>query len=419
MTPSESSTERALVDHRDVAKRLSITARKLRLATSSRSALFKAVGLRTRMIDRFFIAAFVLLTVLILAAPNLFAIAYYGYLASDQYESETRLTVRSSSPALGKDQLAKVTGLPAAKIVQDTLIVTDYIKSREMVSILMEENLLQNIYGRDTIDFLARLRSDETAEGLHEYWSKMVSTSVSPKSGIVVITVKAFSAADSQLILQKVVEASEQVVNDLNDRIWKDVIATAQNNLEHAASRLQTTREKLQLARNKAGVLDVEGSSKMITQLLSSSQKELLDLQQRYASHSATVSASAPQMRVLDREITIRQQQVENLKAELAGTTPNVGATANLANIAVDMSQLELEQDLAEKQFSASVKSLEQVQFVSKQQLIYLDTFLKPTLSDSAEYPKRLFWIGGIFVVTLILWGSAVGLLSVGRSRLH
>lgn len=371
------------------------------------------------MIDRFFIAAFVLLTVLILAAPNLFGIAYYGYLASDQYESETRLTVRSSSPALGKDQLAKVTGLPAAKIVQDTLIVTDYIKSREMVSILMKGNLLLNIYGRDTIDFLARLRSDETAEGLHEYWSKMVTISVSPKSGIVVIKVRAFSATDSQMILQKVVEASEQVVNDLNNRIWNDVIATAQSNLEHAASRLQNTREKLQLARNKAGVLDVEGSSKVITQLLSSSQKELLDLQQRYASNSATISASAPQMRVLDREITIRQQQVENLKAELAGVTPNVGATPNLANIAVDMSQLELEQDLAEKQFSASVKSLEQVQFVSKQQLIYLDTFLKPTLSDAAEYPKRFFWIGCIFVVTLILWGSAVGLLSVGRSRLH
>ncbi|WJH39066.1 capsule biosynthesis protein [Aliirhizobium terrae] len=416
---SHSSSGRALDYNRDVAKKLSVTARKLRLATSNRSALFKSVGLRPRMIDRLFSAAFVLLTVLLLIAPNLIAIAYYGYFASDQYESETRLTVRSSTPAIGKDQLAKVTGLPTAKIVQDTLIVTNFIHSGEMVSALMENDILRRTYGRKTVDIWARLHTDAKAEELLKYWSHMVTTAVSAKSGIVTVTVKAFSAQEAQSILMKVVKASEQVVNNVNDRIWKDVIVTAQNNLEHAAARLTAAREQLQAARNKAGILDVGGSSSMVTGLLGVVQKDLLSLQQRYASQSVTVSTNAPQMRVLDREIKAKEQQVEQLKAELAGATENMDASPNLANIALGMSQLELEQSLAEKQFASSVKSLEQVQFISKQQLIYLDTFLKPTLADAAEYPRRIFWIACTFVASLIIWGFAVGLLSVGRSRIH
>jgi len=369
------------------------------------------------MIDRLFSAAFVLLTLLIVVIPNVGAIVYYGYLASDQYESETRLTVRSSTAALGKDQLAKVTGLPAAKIVQDTLIVTNFIDSGEMVATLSQDDVLRKVYGRESIDFWARLPADAKAEELLDYWSGMVSTAVSPKSGIVTVTVKAFSADEAQSVLRKVLEASENVVNNVNDRIWKDVIVTAQDNLKHAASQLQASRERLQTARNRAGILNVGGASKMITELLGSLQKDLLDLQQKYVSQSGIVSANAPQMRVLDREIKSKQQQVEELKAELAGTAPS--ATQNLADVAFDMSQLELEQNLAERQFAASVKSLEQVQFVSKQQLIYLDTFLAPTRADAAEYPRRVFWIGCIFIVSLGIWGLAVGLLSTVRSRIH
>ena len=63
-------------------------------------------------------------------------------------------------------------------------------------------------------------------------------------------------------------------------------------------------------------------------------------------------------------------------------------------------------------------QSLEQVQFVSKQQLLYLDTFLAPDLPDDAEYPKRALWIGGVFAATLLIWGAVVGALTNVRSRL-
>jgi capsular polysaccharide transport system permease protein len=400
---------------RKVSERLASSARKLRFSTSSRSSLYKAVGLRPRLTDRLFTTAVVLLTLFTLALPSLISIAYYGYFASDQYESETRFTVRSSTPALGKDQLAKVTGIPAAKIVQDTQIVLNFIKSREMLDVLRQRNVdLKRIFGSETTDAWARLPADATSEELLEYWESMVTTSVSPSSGIVGLKVRAFTAEDAAMLVQEIVKASEVVVNQVKDRIWKDVIATAEANLDNAKQQLAAARETVATARNREGVLDVGSSSQIISTLITTIETERLKLQQQYDAQIAVVSANSPQMRVLQREISSKERQIAELNGQLAGT----GKDRNLADVSQDLSQLELAQTLAEQQFASSVRTMEQVRFISRQQLLYLDSFLAPRVPDEALYPRRGLWIGVTLLASLITWAIFLSLLFLARSRL-
>ena len=400
---------------RNVAANLSVAARKLRFSTSRRSQLFKAVGLRPRPMQQVISKAILASTVLLLVIPNIASVYYFTCVASDQYQSETRFTVRTSTPALGGNQITKVTGLPPAQIVQNTLIVTNFIKSKDMVAALEEKVDFQKIYGNDSIDRIARLKKDASSEKLLDYWEDMVSVKIDANSGIVTVKARAFTAADAQKVLHQVVAASEVVVNDVNTRIWRDVIATAQANLDNAKDQLQKARDKLLIARNQTGVLSVEGSSTVITNLISSVQKERIDLQQKYDALLGTVSADAPQMRVLKREIDSKQKQIDQLNSQVAGQNKS---EQNLADVSVDMSQRELEQSLAEQQFATSMKTLEQVKFVSKQQLLYLDTFLAPSLPDEAEYPQRALWIGGILGVTILAWGAVFGILANLRNRL-
>lgn len=399
---------------RSVATNLSVTARKLRFSTSRRSQLFKAVGLRPRPMQQIIGRAILASTVLLLVVPNIASIYYFTVMASDQYQSETRFTVRSSTPALGGNQLTKVTGLPAAQIVQDTLIVTNFIKSKDMVAALEGKVDFHKVYGNQSIDRIARLKQDASSEKLLDYWEDMVSVKIDANSGIVTVRARAFSAADAQKVLLEVVAAAEGVVNDVNNRIWRDVIATAQTNLDNAKDQLQKARDRLLTARNQTGVLSVEGSSAVLTNLISSVQKQRIDLQQRYDALLGSVSPNAPQMRVLKREIDSQQSQLDQLNSQIAGQNKS---EQNLADVSVDMSQRELEQSLAEQQFATSMKTLEQVRFVSKQQLLYLDTFLAPDLPDEAEYPQRLLWIGAVFGATLLIWGAAFAVLTNIRNR--
>ncbi|MBB3453658.1 capsular polysaccharide transport system permease protein [Rhizobium sp. BK313] len=412
---SETVQLSAIQHSRDVAAKLSVTARKLRFSTSKRSQIFKVVGLRPRPLEQILGRMILACTVLLLVIPNAASIYYFTRVASNQYQSETRFTVRSSTPALGKDQLAKVTGLPSAQIVQNTQIVTNFITSKDMVAALQAKVDFQKLYGNPAIDPLARLKQDATSEKMLDYWEDMVSVKTDANSGIVTVKARAFSAGDAQKVLQEVVAAAEAVVNDVNNRIWRDVIATAQTNLENAKNQLQKTREQLQLARNQTGVLSVEGSSAILTGLITNVQTDRVNLQQKYDAQLGTVSPNAPQMKVLKREIDSKQKQLDDLNSQVAGQNKS---EQNLADVSVDMSQRELEQSLAEQQFAASMRTLEQVQFVSKQQLLYLDTFLAPDLPDEAQYPKRALWIGGVLGATLVIWGIVVGLLTTVRNRL-
>jgi capsular polysaccharide transport system permease protein len=401
---------------RNVSARLTAAARILRLSTSSRSNIFKVVGLRPRLLDRIFSIVSMVLLVCCLIIPTITALAYYGYFASDQYISETRFTVRSSTPALGSDQLGKATGIPSAKIVQDTQIALNFIESHEMLDILAERNVnLREIFGDESIDWWARLPEDASSDDLLDYWEHMVSTSVSPSSGIVTVYVRAFTAEDSAMLVREILSASEHVVNRVNDRIWKDVIATSNTNLENAKQQLLQAREALASARNRDGVLTVESSSAIVTTLISTMEGERLNLQHRYDAQLAVVSADAPQMLVLKREIESKEQQLIELKNQLAGSG---GDARNLADVSEEMSQLQLAQSLAEQQFSSSLKTVEQIQFVSRQQLLYLESFLDPRVPDEAMYPKRILWIALIFAASLLLWGSLLGILHVIRNQI-
>ncbi|MDW5315992.1 capsule biosynthesis protein [Rhizobium sp. PL01] len=405
----------ALQRSRDVAARLSVSARKLRFSTSSSSQLFKAVGLKKRLSERLFAVTSIVLTVIILFGSNSLSVVYYGFLASDQYQSEARFTVRSAMAALGKDQLAKVTGIPSAKIVQDTQIVTNYIHSREIIDYLEKKISLRTIYSNPSIDYQSRLKDGAKAEEILEYWVHMVTVKVSPSSGIITVTVRAFSPDDAKNILQAVIKASENTVNDVNKRMWQDVIATAEANLNNATENLQSAQASLQSARQAGGILDVASAAQLLGNLTVKIEAEKMKLEQRYDSNLVNISSEAPQMKVLRNEISSKEKQLADLSSQLAGTSES---NKSLANISVDLSQAELNLSLGQKQFASSVGTLEQVQFVSRQQLLYLDAFLQPTYADSSEYPKRGLWITAIAILSLLLWATLLGVLSMLRTHL-
>jgi capsular polysaccharide transport system permease protein len=405
---------------RKISERLASSARKLRFSTSSRSNLYKIVGLRPRLSDRIFKLAVILLTLILLIVPNVVSIVYFGLLASDQYQSESRFTVRSSTPAMGKDQVTRVTGIPSAKIVQDTQIVINFIKSHEMIAFLNEQDVdLKAIFGKETIDWWARLPVDARGDEVKEYWDGMVDTSVSAASGIVTVKVRAFSPEDAAMLVSQILKASEVVVNRVNDRIWHDVTSTAEKNLENAQAALQAARKTVAEGRNRDGVLTVEGSAQVINNLVTSLEAERLKLRQRYDAQRALVSDNSPQMRVLLREISSKDQQIAELNRRLAGSSVDKNNDGrNLADVSQDFSQLELTLSLAEQQFASSVRTLERIRFVSRQQLLYLDSFLSPRVPDDARYPKRTLWIVLTLVASALTWAIALASANLARTRL-
>ena len=104
-----------------------------------------------------------------------------------------------SSAAIPKlDGLGSVTGLPQMMIFQDSMIIVDYVESRSMVEQLERQVDLRELYGSDRIDWWARFEKSKSIEKFTDYWKKMASATIAFPSGIVTLTVRAFSPVDAK-----------------------------------------------------------------------------------------------------------------------------------------------------------------------------------------------------------------------------
>ena len=411
----ENSPGSALQRNQAAASALSVVARQLRFAKSRRSKLFEAAGLRPRPIDSTFRILFIALVTLVLVVPCAVTVLYFGVFASDQFESETRFTVRTSEPTRPKDTVAEVSGIPSALLAQDTQIIANYLVSRGMLDRLESQFDFARIFGRDDIDWYARLPADARTEEKLDYWDHMASAWISPNSGIVTIKVRAFTAAEAHDLTQAIVVASEELVNQMNDRIWQDVTGSAREEVTEATARLSHMRSQIETARNQAGILTVDSASTSLSALLTQLEGELIALESDYRSNQDMISDQAPQMRVMASQIAAKKQQIERLRSQVASTD---SAESNLANRSTEFAQLELEQKLAENRLAASITAFEKLQYMSQQKLLYLDPFLKPTVAEEARYPRRLVWTSIIVASSLLLFASLEAVLSVVRTRL-
>jgi capsular polysaccharide transport system permease protein len=360
------------------------------------------------------------LFVLMIVIPNVTALVYFGLLASDQYVSEAKFTV-SSGLIPKMDGMGSVTGVPSAIIIQDTQVVTDYIHSRPMVEQLERLVGLRDHYSGKSIDWWARFRRDKPIEKFVRYWKDMASTSITLPSGIVTFEVRAFSPEDAKRIADTVIRLSENLINDLNNRMWRDTVQAAERDMQDAGKLLIKARLQMENVRNSEAVLEVGQTSKALSGLISGLEGDLLKAEQEYNTQLRYVSEQAPQMRVLKSRIVAIKQQLKNMQAQMTAENdvnailPASGDKA-LSEKMTKYSQAQLEEKIAEKRYALSAAAVETARMLSQRRFLYLHQAVAPALPEDAEYPKRWLDIGVIFLASIAAFFAAVGGLSFVRN---
>ena len=402
-----------------ISQALTDAARRARFSARARAAN-RGGSFAARRGARMMRVLAIALFVLIVAIPDLTVGIYFGLIASDQYVSEAKFTV-SSAVIPKMDGLGSVTGVPPMLIVQDTQVVTNYVHSRAMVEQLDRVVGLRGAYGAPSIDWWARHRRDKPIEKFTDYWERMSATSIAFPSGIVTLTVRAFSPDDAKRIADAVISLSENLINDLNERMRRDTVLASEGDLQRAAQQLGQARIKMEVARNAEGLLDVGQTNSALSGLIAGLEADLLRAEQEYQTQIRYVTEAAPQMRVLKNRITAMRSQLEGMKAQL--TTQNENGLSVIADKALSgkmtkFAELDLEERIAEKRYAASVAAVETARIMSERRMLYLHEIVAPAVPEEAKYPKRWLNVGMTFLASLIGWGAAVGAIAFVRNHM-
>ncbi|HJQ57149.1 MAG TPA: lipopolysaccharide biosynthesis protein [Vineibacter sp.] len=411
----ESRKPPALRRAEQLSETLAGVARRMRISTRNRRSGGGSFRMRrrARLFHGIFIAGFVLLT----AIPSLVGVVYYALLATPQYQAEAKFAVRTGEiPKV--DGIGAMTGMPAAKIAQDTLVVTNYMQSRAIVEELERRLDLRAIYSGAELDWYARFNREKPIEKFVTYWKSMTDASIQPSSGIVTFTVRAFSAADAKRIAEAVIDLSEALVNDINSRMLRATVADAERELTRSAERLSKARAEFQRIRNTEGIIDAAQAGQSLADLLTTVQGERLRLQQEYDAQRKSVAPTAPQMRTLRARIDSLDAQIAELEARQTAQRSTTVTDRVLSESMTKFAQQDLERRIAERQYTAAASALQAARAASERQLVYLAAFVRPALPEDARYPRR--WLYGTVIVLggLLAWGLFCAAINAVRNHM-
>lgn len=347
-----------------------------------------------------------LITVLI---PTVFALFYFGVLASDVYTSESRFVVRSPDRQTASPIGLLLRGAGFSRAQDDSYSVQEYMLSRDALGELNRELGLGKAYASQSVDRFSRfagLDPDDSFEALHRYYQKMIKVQTDPITSVTSLTVNAFNADDALKANRLLLLLSESLVNRLNERGRRNLVEYAKAEVSVAEIRAKTAALAFSAYRNRQGVVDPERQAGLQLQQLTKLQDELI-ASQLQVGQLKSLTPQNPQIAPLE-------QRIKQLRAEIAKESARVtGGQDSLAVKSGDFQRLALEMEFSNKQLASAMVNLESARNEAQRQQIYLERIAEPSRPDAAQEPRRLRGILATFLVGLVAWG-VISLLLAG-----
>jgi len=334
---------------------------------------------------------------------------YYGEFASDVYISESRFLVRNPQrPQMsGIGALLQGTGFSRAQ--DDTYSVHDFIRSRDALQELDKALGVRKAFSSEDIDFLNRfpgIDPDDSFEALHRYYQKRVDIVYDTVSSISILRVRAFNAEDAKRINEMLLEMGERLVNNMNMRSRRDLIAVAEQEVRRAEERASEAASALAGFRANRSVLDPDRQGAMQLQGVMKMREELL-VAQSQLDQVRQVSPDNPQIGSLESRV----KAIEKAIADENGRV--LGRSGGLVSKTPAFDRLVLEKGFADRQLATTMVALDQARAEAQRKQLYLERLVQPHLPDHSVEPRRVRGVVTVFVLGLVLWG-VLGLVLAG-----
>ena len=168
--------------------------------------------------------------------------------------------------------------------------------------------------------------------------------------------------------------------------------------------------------REAQGVLDARASADALNKVIEKLRLGLSQAQQDLAALGET-GANSPTARVLRARIAAIQSQIDDYSQQIASAKAT-SAGPSLAQREDPLSRAQVELDIARQQYAEASAAFQRARADLETQHTYLMSILKPTLAETATYPRR-WWEWSIVVAPLALgWGLLVALAFLVRDNM-
>lgn len=368
----------------------------------SRVPLLPAAGTQNQVLSRLLrsMGLFVLLPTAIIGI-------YLFFIAADQYVVESRFAIRGEVEPLGNVALGEYSSLIQKNNSQDSYIVQEYIQSQPMLESAQKELDVVRMFTRDEADFWTRYSGDKPIERLLEYWRQHVQVHIDLVSGVMTLTVQAFTPDDALAIGRHVVTRAEALINTISSRAQQDMLRHSTSDLAASEERLRKAHLALREFRNRWGIIDPAKSAEATMTTLLSLRKDKIkaenDLQVLRGSGLDEKSRS---IQTIVASVNATNQQIKQLEDTLTSDGLAVGGR-HASDAILEYEGLMVERTIAEKLNDSATMMLNRARVAANRQHVYLAVFVPPTRPELSTVPMRGHALFVAFFAFLVFWGCS------------
>lgn len=340
--------------------------------------------------------------------PTTIAGLYFGLFAEDLYVSESRIIVRSSNEGPPSPLDAAIGAMSLSPTSEESDTVIEFIQSRGALSEINKDSYVldaytdQKIFPLDRFGWLRPIN----IERLHGYFQGKVEVTKGENPSVVRLVVKAYEPDVSQEINERLLVASENLINNLSERSLNDAIAFAEVEVQLAQDRARRASIALSNFKEREGLIDPELQAQVGLQTIAQIQEELSKAQTRYL-QLTTYTPRAPQIPFLQTQITQLQNEIDIEKEKL------VGGAQSISSSYAQLQDLSLSSDFADRQLSVTLRALQEARSESQRQRAYVERISEPSKPDYPAYPKRIRNILSTLIAGFLSWGI-ISMLIIG-----
>lgn len=312
---------------------------------------------------------------------------YWMLWASDRYVSHANVVLESpqlAAPSLSFSSL--LTGSASGNL-SDMLLLRDYLRSVDMLKLLVEQADFREHYANSGADILSAL-GDASAplETLHEYYLSRVSIELDDYAGVLRLDVEAFTPDKAYQIAQLMLDEGERHMNEMGQRLAEEQVRFLEKQVAILEQRFQDTRDALLDYQNANGLVSPVGTVESLSSVVASLEGQLAVAKARKSALASFQSGRSPEMVRINAEINALNDQISQESERLARQSGDA-----LNAVSSEYQTLMLRADFAQESYSGALAALENTRIEAARKLKQVSILQAPTLPEYPEQPERLY----------------------------
>lgn len=325
-------------------------------------------------------------------------VVYYTVIASPRYVSQSQFVVKQSNS--NEISLAGLASFGAATpSMRDSLILKNFIESREMALELDKAVSLQSHYMRHDWDAISRLSADATMEAYVKYFQSHVTVTHDELSDILTIEIQTFDPQYSLQVAQQALMICENFINNLGAKMALEQVGFAQKEVARSYKLLKDNQAALVAFQDKHKLYSPEQQGGALMTAVNNLEGELIKEETELKSLQSFMRDDAPEVVAKSSRIKAMRSQLAEEKVKLTNHGDN-----GLNKLNVDFQEIRLNAELAADLYKGSLAGLEGIRAEAYRKLKHLLIIEHPAVPQEDKYPRRLYNIITWFAVLIMIY---------------